>query len=140
MDNLIFVLEHNENSYKVITEFETWKTAIMNDMERFRSENIEYMQKHTLSDEIFVLLSGNCVLFVATGDEKPEELIAVPMEHYKVYNIKKGVWHTHTFAKNTKVFIVENSNTCDENSPKYFNLTKEQKSYVVQFSKENNIE
>ncbi len=130
MDNLFCVLEHNEKSYKVVTEFEGWKVALMNDMEKYKPENIVSMQKHNETDEIFVLLSGSCTLFVATGEEKPIELKAVPMEPHKVYCIKKGVWHTHTFAENTKVFIVENSNTNDSNSPKCFDLTDELKNYI----------
>ncbi len=134
MENLISIFEHNEKSYKVVSEFEGWKVALMNDMEKYSSENIEYMQKHNLSDEIFVLLSGSCTLFVATGEEKPKELKAILMEPNKVYNIKKGVWHTHTFKKETQVFIVENSNTNDSNSPKYFNLSDEQRKYIRNFN------
>ncbi len=131
MENLIEILENNENSFKVLTQFEGWKTAIMNDMEKYLPENIAFMQKHNLSDEVFVLLEGRCVLFVAEGDQKPENLKAINMEPFKVYNIKKGVWHTHTFAKNTSVFIVENSNTCLENSPKFFDLTESQRKFIV---------
>ncbi len=133
MENLISVLEHTDKSFKVVSEFEGWKVALMNDMEKYKPENIACMQKHNLSDEIFVLLSGKCTLFVATGDEMPQEVTAVPMEQGKVYSIKKGVWHTHTFHENTQVFIVENSNTNDGNSPRCFDLTPEQKEYIKKF-------
>ena len=39
------------------------------------------------------------------------------MEPGKIYNIKKGVWHNHIMDEGTEVLIVENRNTCDDNSP-----------------------
>lgn len=41
----------------------------------------------------------------------------VTLEPLKCYNVKKGVWHTHTLEKDSSVLIVENRNTCDDNSP-----------------------
>ena len=34
-----------------------------------------------------------------------------------VYNIRKGVWHTHALAPDAKVRIVENRDTTNDNSP-----------------------
>lgn len=39
--------------------------------------------------------------------------------------LKKGVFHTHTLDKAGSVLIVENQNTCDENSPTR-DMTEEQ--------------
>ncbi len=134
MENLIEICENNEKRYKVVTAFEGWKTAILNDSDMYRPQNISYLQKHNETDEIFVLLAGKCTLYVAQGDEKPLTLTAVPMEAGKVYNIKKGVWHTHALAPETKVFIVENENTCADNSPMYFDLTDEQRACLLTFA------
>jgi len=41
------------------------------------------------------------------------------MERGKIYNVKKGVYHTHTLSKDAKVLIVENDDTSDDNSPKF---------------------
>ncbi len=140
MENLIEIRQHDDKSYKVVTTSDDgWKTALMNDMEKFAPQNIPYMQKHSKSDEVFVLLCGKCVLFVADGDDKPQNITAIPMEQGKVYNIKKGVWHTHSFRKDTQVFIVENADTCDDNSPKCFDLPQEIRQYIVEKSHENGV-
>jgi hypothetical protein len=43
--------------------------------------------------------------------------------------VKKGTFHTHTPEKGSTVLIVENRNTCDDNSPKV-KLTPEQKATI----------
>jgi len=40
------------------------------------------------------------------------------MQPNKTYNIKRGVFHTHTLSQDAKVLIVENQDTNDSNSPK----------------------
>jgi hypothetical protein len=40
------------------------------------------------------------------------------MQAGKIYNIKQGVYHTHTLSQDAKVLIVENQDTNDRNSPK----------------------
>ena len=39
------------------------------------------------------------------------------MEPHKIYNIKKGTWHNHIMDTDGEVVIVENRDTCDDNSP-----------------------
>ncbi len=75
------------------------------------------MQKHNGTDEVFVLRTGRCVLFIGEGDENVTKVHALDMELYKLYNVKKGVWHSHTFDEDARVLIVENRDTVDENSP-----------------------
>lgn len=40
------------------------------------------------------------------------------MEPYKVYNVKKGLWHHIVVSEDASVLIVENCDTTDENSEK----------------------
>ena len=129
---LIEIFAHTEKSYQPIVSFEHWRVALMNDMEKYLPHNIAFLQKHNESDESFVLLKGKCTLYVAEGGARPGRLIGYPMEPLKVYNIKKGVWHTHAFAPDTQVLIVENSNTCDENSPKFFEISPQQRDDLIQ--------
>ena len=48
------------------------------------------------------------------------------MEPLKVYNIRRGTWHSHTLSPDATVLIIENENTCDDNSPEA-ELTERQK-------------
>ena len=72
------------------------------------------------TDEVFVLLAGHCILFLAEVDKHHQivDIHAIDMEPYRAYNIKHGVFHTHTLTEDAKVLIVENRDTGDANSPK----------------------
>jgi hypothetical protein len=75
------------------------------------------MQRHDLTDEVFVMLQGHCILFLGAGRETVESIHAVDMQPGKLYNIRRGVWHTHTLSPGAEVLIVENDDTAVENSP-----------------------
>lgn len=106
-----------KEGYKPVVDYMDWRVAVLKYCEELEINNIATMQKHMETDEIFVLLEGDCTLFSAGNGEGIEEIRAWHMEPLKVYNVKKGVWHTHTLAKNTSVLIVENRTTSDQNSP-----------------------
>lgn len=122
----IDVQEFQEEGYQPIVDFMEWRVAVLKYCEELEIDQIFTMQKHVETDEVFVLLEGSCTLFTAGDSDGIRGIKAWEMEPLKTYNVKKGVWHTHTLAKNTSVLIVENRNTCDLNSPT-IRLTKEEK-------------
>ena len=130
----IETLRYDENGYKSLVFFENWRVALMNDGPKTTLEGLSYFQKHDDTDEVFVLLEGRCVLLMAGFGENPGEISAVDMEPGSMYNVKKGAWHTHYFAPNTKVVIVENADTVPENSP-ISNLTDEQRKIIAELCK-----
>ena len=130
----IETLRYDENGYKRLVFFENWRVALMNDGPKTTLEGLSYFQKHDETDEVFVLLEGRCVLLMAGFGENPGEISAVDMEPGSMYNVKKGAWHTHYFAPNTKVVIVENADTVPENSP-ISNLTDEQRKIIAELCK-----
>ena len=130
----IETLRYDENGYKSLVFFENWRVALMNDGPKTTLEGLTYFQKHDETDEVFVLLEGRCVLLMAGFGENPGEISAVDMEPGSMYNVKKGAWHTHYFAPNTKVVIVENADTVPENSP-ISNITDEQRKIIAELCK-----
>lgn len=115
--NFIEVSEYTDEGYKHLVDYKTWRVAVLNYIDELLPVNISTMQKHNETDEIFVLLSGKCILF-SGGDSKEIEIVeAIDMEPLKIYNVKRSVWHTHTLSKGASVLIVENSDTGDSNSP-----------------------
>ena len=134
MDNQIEITKYDENGYKTLVTFEGWRVAFMNDGPKTNIDGLSYFQKHDESDEVFVLLKGKCVLLLAGLGDVPGEIKAVDMKPHTMYNIKKCVWHTHYFAPDTQVLIVENADTGLENSP-IINLTKEQKKIIAELCK-----
>lgn len=122
---LIAVSSYEGEGYVPMIDFESWRVAILNYCEELEVQNLKTMQKHDESDEVFVLLSGNCTLFTGGNGEQIGEIHMISMVPKKLYNVKKGVFHTHTLDKAGSVLIVENQNTCDENSPTR-DMTEEQ--------------
>jgi ureidoglycolate hydrolase len=113
----IEISEFQEAGYMPIVDYMDWRVAVLKYCEELEIDNITSMQKHMETDEVFVLLQGECTLFSAGDKEEIGEIRAWRMEPLRIYNVKKGVWHTHTLAKNTSVLIVENRTTGDDNSP-----------------------
>lgn len=113
----IEIREYTDPGYAPVIDYESWRVAILNYIDELELPNLKTMQKHLLSDEVFVLLKGNFTLFTAGNGEEPGTVQSTRLELYKCYNVKAGVWHTHTLTENSSVLIIENSSTCDDNSP-----------------------
>jgi ureidoglycolate hydrolase len=113
----IDVTTYQGEGYLPMIDFETWRVAILRYCEELELQNLKTMQKHNETDEVFVLLAGNCTLFVGGKGDCLNDIDAIAMKPLQLYNVKKGVWHTHTLDKDATVLIVENQNTSDYNSP-----------------------
>jgi hypothetical protein len=129
-ETLVEIYEHNEPDYKPLIDFESWRVALLNYTADYLPEKIRRMQRHNETDEVFVLLAGHCILFLGEGEESVTKVHAVDIELYKLYNVKKGVWHSHTFSEDAKILIVENRETTYDNSP-FVDLSEGQQGEVV---------
>jgi cupin superfamily acireductone dioxygenase involved in methionine salvage len=114
------VSEYNATGYAPVVDFQTWRVAMLNYIDELDADKIDNFQCHSETDEVFVLLSGKCILFCAEVDNNKKiiDISCWDMQPNKIYNIKRGVYHTHTLTEDAKVLIVENRDTCDDNSPK----------------------
>ncbi|MEG0512061.1 MAG: hypothetical protein RR653_05005 [Clostridia bacterium] len=116
---LLETYQHESEGIGGVIAFEEWQTCILNYLPRLAPERVMDMQRHTETDEVFVLLKGKVILFVADGRDAPHgELYATELQHGKAYRVKKNVWHTQTMSPDGKVLLVENRNTVVENSPR----------------------
>ncbi|MBE2223716.1 MAG: hypothetical protein IAF02_19405, partial [Anaerolineae bacterium] len=114
------VIEFNEAGYAPIVDFQSWRVAMLNYIDELEPNQINNFQCHLETDEVFVLLAGHCILFLAEVAENRQIITihAVDMEPHRAYNIKQGIFHTHTLTQDAKVLIIENRDTSDLNSPK----------------------
>ncbi len=129
-ENLIEIEEYTADGYQPLINYEEWRVAILNYCAELLPENIAKMQKHNQTDEVFVLLEGECILLLAEGEEEIKEIYAQEMEPLKVYNIKRSVWHSHTLSEDAVVLIIENDDTCLANSPEQELSIKQQEKLV----------
>jgi len=100
-----------------VYENEKWMVGIKNWKPANDIANIDCLERHNESDELFVLLAGKCTLLFA--NEKAGgglDIKAVAMEPMKVYNIPKTLWHNTVTMKDTKLILVEDSATGSKNS------------------------
>ena len=109
-ENGLETYEYTGESFKVLLRYEGWRVAMLNHGAPFEEANFFRVEKHHLTDEVFVLLTGNATLVIG------ETLQKIPMEQNKVYNVKKDVWHHIFTTEGTQVLIVENIETGAENS------------------------
>ncbi len=117
LDNILEIHSYDGIGYQPLFHCRDFRVAILNYHPELEVENIDNFQQHSLTDEAFILLSGSCTLFLAE-DESIQNVHGVALQPGKVFNVKQGVYHTHTLSKDASVLIVEAEDTCDDNSPK----------------------
>ena len=108
------IKDYDEGGYSPLFSFNGWRVAVANSCERLKEENLCRLERHLNTDEVFILLKGSATLHIG------KEMKAYKMEAGKFYNVKRGEWHCISMQEGTKVAIVENDDTNDENSEKYF--------------------
>ena len=135
--NLLEITGYDGEGYVPLIDYSHWRVAELRYCEELEVDKLKDMQKHDETDEVFVLLEGDFTLFLGGNGEHIGEIEAIKPEPLKLYNVKRGTYHTHTPEKNSTVLIVENVDTTDDNSPKE-KLTLEQKKIIEKLYKEVN--
>lgn len=130
IEKFIEIKQYHGEGYMPLIDFETWRVAVLKYCDELLPDKITKLQRHDESDEVFVLLQGNCTLFIADGKEEVGTIYKEPMELLKLYNIKKSTWHSHTLSKDAVVLIIENINTCLLNSPEII-LNEDEKKMIT---------
>lgn len=117
--------EFNGEGMQRVFENEKWTVGIKNWKPANDVTGIDCLERHNKTDELFVLVEGSCTLVYANETEGGLEFGAVKMEKDKVYNIPATLWHNTITCKDTKMILIEDSNTSMENSD-ILNLTEAQ--------------
>lgn len=115
--NLLEISDYTGEGYRPLIDYGQWRVAILRYIDELLPENIGKMQRHNETDEVFVLLNGRCILFLGEGEDSVEAIHAEDMQPLKLYNVKRGAWHSHTLDEAATVLIVENRDTTLANSP-----------------------
>ena len=110
MENLVEIFEYNGPDYDRTMKFGTWCVAYLNYSEGHKEGNIKFLERHNETDEVFVLLTGTATLLIDADAKR------LDMEPFKIYNVKKSVWHNIILSEDAKILIVENNDTGKANS------------------------
>ena len=118
MTELIRISEHDGSGIGGETLCGEFLVSMLNFLPRLVPEKVVSMQKHTETDECFILLQGKAMIFLADGMDKPENITCCTLELNRIYTVPKGVWHQPVMSENARILLVEKSNTVDANSPR----------------------
>lgn len=108
---MIDIFEYKGEDFRAVLESGEWKIGLLRYSERFSSFKV--LERHLLTDEVFVLLKGKAKLFIK---DENDNTLEYKLKKQSVYNVKKGVWHHIKVSKNATVLVVENRNTSKENT------------------------
>lgn len=108
--NGLDIFEYSGDGYSRVVSGSKWTVASLNYASRFDERNIVDLERHNLTDETFVLLSGSATLIVGDDAER------ILMEPLKIYNVRAGAWHNIVVSPDARVLVVENADTSKDNT------------------------
>jgi len=115
-ESLLEIRTYAGSGYMPLIAYGSWRVAVLRYADTLLPSSLDAMQRHDETDEVFVLLAGRCILFLGEGTERVSAIHAQDLALLKLYNVKKGCWHTHTLSPDATVLIVENQDTSASNS------------------------
>lgn len=111
MNQLIEEYIHKADGYHPFLIRNNWQVAQLNYEKKQGFDDIEKIDIHFHTDEVFILLEGQVVLIAAGKDGDRLSFRTVKMEKGITYNIPKNTWHNIAMSQDAKVIIVEDANT-----------------------------
>lgn len=108
---MIHIADFHGEDFKVAIESGEWKIGLLRASDRF--SNFRVLERHTATDEAFILLKGRAVLYLR---DDAGEIHTYRMKPCTVYTVEKNVWHHIKVSKHATVLVVENRNTSKENT------------------------
>jgi ureidoglycolate hydrolase len=128
-EHILEIRTYPDEGYKPLVDFGAWRVAYLRYIDELEPENIFRVERHTQTDEVFVLLSGQAVLFIGDGDETVRELFSYNLQPCQLYNVKQNAWHTIVLSRDATILLVENRDTGEPNSD-YCPLSPDQRSFI----------
>lgn len=137
-ESLLEIRGYDGDGYQPLVDYGEWRVAVLNFLEAIRPALNNRFERHTATDEIFVLMHGRGVLLMGGNGPQVGEIVPEVMLPAKVYNVKCNAWHGILLSEDASVLIVENKDTGDHNT-EYCDLSAEQRSQIVTIGRQNQI-
>lgn len=132
---MIKMLDYKGPSYKTLVSFGSWRAAKLNYSPDQKPGNIPYLERHTETDEVFILQKGFAWIMDGGSGKKPlKALKKIPMKPGVFYNIKKMHWHYTVMKPGSSILIMENRDTGSKNSD-HFPLSDNDRLYLQKLFK-----
>jgi len=107
MKNTLEIYNFIDPGYMPLVFFDGWQVALLNWEPLFALGNAGEIERHNQTDEVFVLLRGQALIFTSDG----ERLQAQEMQPGVIYNVPVGAWHNLLASQDASWLIVENRDT-----------------------------
>ena len=133
VSDLIEIKDYKGQGYQPLVSFGSWRVSILRWEEASLPANIKVMERHTQTDEIFVLLTGEATLILCEIGGNEDVVFPQVMEMGKLYNVKQNAWHTCLLSPDASLLIVENRDTGDNNT-EYYSLTTETRKKLIELN------
>jgi hypothetical protein len=128
------VRDFEGEGFKPLITFDGWHVAILRYLCDIRPERIATMERHTETDEVFVLTKGRGILLVGGNGSEVEGVFSKSMSIGTIYNVRCSVWHTILLSQDASVLVMENRNTGKQNSESA-GLTSRQRAAILDLAK-----
>lgn len=133
-EKMLEISEFTGIGYKPLIDYGTWRVAVLRYIDELIPDQIERVERHKETDEVFVLLFGQAILFMGEGEAQIEKLYPVVMEPGKFYNVKRNAWHVAVLSRDASILLVENRDTGKSNTD-YAPLSPELRAFLVETSR-----
>ena len=111
MGKIIVTSIWNGVGYKPVSMHQGWQMAYLTSCDKHNFDDLERMEVHRQTDELFILLKGKACLVEADYEGGEPVFDGVCMETFVLYNVPQGVWHNIAMAPDTLLLIVEKDGT-----------------------------
>jgi hypothetical protein len=129
-ESLLEIRDYQGAGYQPLVDFGEWRVAILRFLDHLQPDRIDAMERHTETDEVFVLLQGQGVLLLGGRCAQVDGIATQVMERGKIYNVKCNAWHSILMSRDASVLLVENRDTDIHNS-EYTGLSPDQRRIIL---------
>jgi len=137
-ESMLEIREYHGEGYKPLIDYGEWRVAILRYLDGLQPDRIDQMERHTETDEVFVLLCGQGILILGGTGAQVEGVYPQVMEHGTLYNVKRNAWHTVLLSRDASILLVENNDTSEQNS-EYTPLSTSQRNQIVEQARQYQI-
>jgi len=138
-ETLLEIRDYRGEGYQPLVDYADWRVAILNYLDNVRPDLNNGMERHTETDEVFVLTRGKGVLLMGGNNPQVNSVTSEPMDIGKIYNVKRNSWHSILLSRDASVLIVENRDTGDKNT-EHFTISDELHRQVMDIAANHSID
>jgi len=132
MNKQINIIDISGTGFEKLVSLENTQIAVLTYLDELELNNINYLEAHLLTDEIFILLEGRCTIISGlVENDKINDYHLINLEKDKLYVVKQNVFHHHVLSKDAKVLVIEKKGTNYHNSKRIY-FTKHNKEKLTE--------